>query len=392
MKSVIRYSISSGIFIGLIFLTGFLLSSCSRRYDTIEVGEIHRIHSAALDESRLLYIYTPKDYEFRKSTYPVVYLLDGKNHFKHISGIVDFLSNSVQIPKMIVVGIQSIDQDIDFGTEPTGYSKRFKKFISEEVTGYIEQNYRTDPFRILVGHSMGGLCVLNTILSPGACFNAYLSISPWLEHDNRSLLNQIDSLLENTSHGNSHLFLAYAESEYYLKEAAELLIKKLKTKAPAELNWSAHLLNYECHETTFHPGVYYGIKSLYTNWRFPHRLMNSTLEEINSHFSLVSEELGYTLLPPEDILNIVGYRNLDLGNFEEAIKIFDYNVELNPYSANVYDSRGEAYETDGQYEPALDSYNSAYERAMRMDDPDIEIYKSHITRIRGKIRDQKTNP
>jgi tetratricopeptide (TPR) repeat protein len=60
-------------------------------------------------------------------------------------------------------------------------------------------------------------------------------------------------------------------------------------------------------------------------------------------------------------LNALGYRLLSLKKVREAIEIFKLNVETYPQSANVYDSLGEAYMTNGDKEPAVRNYQRAVE-------------------------------
>jgi CubicO group peptidase (beta-lactamase class C family) len=59
---------------------------------------------------------------------------------------------------------------------------------------------------------------------------------------------------------------------------------------------------------------------------------------------------------PEDLLNRVGYRLLELGKGHAAVMIFRKNVEAFPQSANVYDSLGEAYAVIGDTASAIANY------------------------------------
>jgi tetratricopeptide (TPR) repeat protein len=61
----------------------------------------------------------------------------------------------------------------------------------------------------------------------------------------------------------------------------------------------------------------------------------------------------------ENQLNALGYRLLGMKKVKEAIEIFKLNVEAYPHSANVYDSLGEAYMTNGDKELAIRSYQRA---------------------------------
>lgn len=62
-------------------------------------------------------------------------------------------------------------------------------------------------------------------------------------------------------------------------------------------------------------------------------------------------------------LNTLGYYFLQENRIEEAIEIFQYNVELYPDVANTYDSLGEAYMVADQKNEAI----SNYERSLELD-------------------------
>lgn len=57
-------------------------------------------------------------------------------------------------------------------------------------------------------------------------------------------------------------------------------------------------------------------------------------------------------LPPEGVVNLLGYELLQAGDAQGAIELFRLNVEAHPESANTYDSLSDAYLADGQRELA----------------------------------------
>lgn len=59
--------------------------------------------------------------------------------------------------------------------------------------------------------------------------------------------------------------------------------------------------------------------------------------------------------------NALGYRLLNLGKIDEAIKTFQLNVEYFPQSSNVYDSLGEAYMKKGENDLAIKNYKKSLE-------------------------------
>jgi dienelactone hydrolase len=67
------------------------------------------------------------------------------------------------------------------------------------------------------------------------------------------------------------------------------------------------------------------------------------------------------VLFPEGQLNQLGYTHLQAGRAEEAIRLFRLNTMAYPWSANTYDSLGDAYLANGQNELALRMSEKALE-------------------------------
>jgi predicted Zn-dependent protease len=83
--------------------------------------------------------------------------------------------------------------------------------------------------------------------------------------------------------------------------------------------------------------------------------------------------------PPEFVLNAVGYDFLRVGKTEEAIRLFQRNVEEYPESANVWDSLGEAYAAAGKKDLAIENY----EKSLQLD-PKNENAKERLKKLRGE--------
>ena len=65
--------------------------------------------------------------------------------------------------------------------------------------------------------------------------------------------------------------------------------------------------------------------------------------------------------PPlnENFINGLGYRMLGSEHVEDAIQIFQLNVDLYPESSNVYDSLGEGYMLHGDTTQAISNYEQS---------------------------------
>jgi CubicO group peptidase (beta-lactamase class C family) len=84
--------------------------------------------------------------------------------------------------------------------------------------------------------------------------------------------------------------------------------------------------------------------------------------------------------PEEHVLNMIGYRVfLQADKSDDAIKVFQRNVQEYPESSNVYDSLGEAYAAAGKKELAIENY----EKSLKLD-PKNENAKERLKKLRGE--------
>jgi len=63
----------------------------------------------------------------------------------------------------------------------------------------------------------------------------------------------------------------------------------------------------------------------------------------------------------EGTLNKLGYIAMGRGDFQGAVKLFELNVAMYPYSFNTYDSLGEAYASTHNKKEAIKNYNKSLE-------------------------------
>jgi tetratricopeptide (TPR) repeat protein len=129
--------------------------------------------------------------------------------------------------------------------------------------------------------------------------------------------------------------------------------------------------------------MYDGLEFIYSDWRLPNDVIIEGAESIKKHYSKISNKYGYPIQISEAALNVIGYRFLNNGEIEKAIKVFKYNIELYPESANVYDSYGEALEKAGKKEDAFNNYKVAVEMGTEKNDRNLKIYKENMNRVKS---------
>jgi dienelactone hydrolase len=90
-------------------------------------------------------------------------------------------------------------------------------------------------------------------------------------------------------------------------------------------------------------------------------LGKKSTDEAISQYHTLKESLSDRYDFGEGELNGLGFTLLAQGKKDQAVEIFKLNIEAYPHSANAYDSLGEAYESAGNKELAIQNYLRAIE-------------------------------
>ncbi len=84
--------------------------------------------------------------------------------------------------------------------------------------------------------------------------------------------------------------------------------------------------------------------------------------------------------PEEFVLNMIGYRVfMQAGKTDDAIKVFEKNVQEYPESSNVYDSLAEAYAAAGKKDLAIQNY----EKSLQLNAKN-ENAKEQLKKLKGE--------
>lgn len=232
----------------------------------VAIGDVHRIDSEALGETRVLNVWTPPAYEASDERLPVIYLLDGSAHedYHHMTGLVQFLTMYERMPRSIVVGIANVDRyrdfthasDVadDFEALPTGGgSAAFLRFVADELQPYVERTWRTDGQRMLVGQSMGGLLATEVLVDRPELFDRYVLVSPSLWWGAEALSGRAEQSFAAHDLAGKQVFVTLGDEHPKMHEAADALVAALRRAAPG-VRVGYETLRDETHATILHRG------------------------------------------------------------------------------------------------------------------------------------------
>jgi predicted alpha/beta superfamily hydrolase len=363
--------------------------------EDVILGKRINFQSEILEEERQIMVYLPTGYHQTKTKYPVLYLLDGRAHFQHASSTIQFLSRNGRIPQLIVVAIVNVDRTRDFTPTTTeqrpqsGGAKKFIEFMQSELFPMIENNYRTVPYRILEGHSLGGMFNVLALFEHPEMFQAHVAISPYVMWDENYVLNQALKKLQEPVTYKNFIYMTLGNEPNYVEPLGQLT-KELETKKPAGLEWHYEVMDNDNHSTVPLKSLYNGLETLYKDWQVKAAVADQGIVSVENHYKKLSEKFGYKVEIPENVLNAMGYRAIGQKKLDLAIEFFLHNVKLYPESANVYDSLGEGYEAAGEFELAKENYEKAIEIGTKLKDRNLAIYKEHLDNVTNKINESKS--
>lgn len=339
----------------------------------ITIGKIETLNSKFLNEKRTVWIYVPNMTSNLNNAnsvkrYPVLYLLDGEAHFYSTVGMIQQLSqangNGV-LPEMIVVGIENTNRMRDMiPSIDKNKPNPFLEFITKELITYIDSNYNTTSYKTIVGHSLGGLTVMDLLANNPNSFNAYIAIDPSVWLNDEYFLNNLISLFKTQKMDGKRLYLATANSipEGMSKSKLEKSVsddtqhirslfklgKFLNSNTNGLLSQQKFYQN-EKHNTLPLISEYDGLRFIFDYFQLDANendfIDSSDLiaVKLKKHYANVSEKMGYKNSAPEELINYLAYEALGKQHYNKAKALFELNIDWYPTSSNVYDSYGDYF-------------------------------------------------
>jgi hypothetical protein len=358
----------------------------------LTLGTTDVYHSTVLNEDREFQVSLPPSYyQSTSRRYPVVYVLDGESQFAHTAVDTAFLADDGEIPEVIVIGITSTIRVRDFTQTDWssawvggGGAGNFRKFLSSEFIPHIEQTYRTDGFRILVGHSAGGQFALYCLTVDPHLFQAMLAISPSLNWDNRVPIRSLEEATPKRVDVRNFVYFASSDDSgdalrddlalaTILKDSDDKGIRSVYRPFPDESHSGSPLI-----------GVIDGLRQLFTGYEVPDAVSDRGLAAVENYYDEYSKKVGWHTSVPSQVVNDLAFNALRSGKSDEAFALFNRNIHDDPNSPSAYDSLAEGYQQTGNLAAALVAEQKARELATHFDASNLVYYDQQIARIRRK--------
>ncbi|WP_347374268.1 alpha/beta hydrolase-fold protein [Aequorivita sp. Q41] len=341
----------------------------------ISIGKRDAMYSEILQQNREFSIYLPPSYNTAiNQKYPVLYILDGDYNFQYVAGFLELQGAiSEVVPEMILVAIsgkgtteyrKNCKPNVA-GVEDSGNAEEMTSFIAKELIPYINKNYKASDYKILGGHSAGGIFIVNTALNHPNLFNNYIAISPALYWGN----NAMEVIMKNTwgatesTTANVYFSLANEKgmgvARFLKKVPKKIMDKNVKFQEfPDENHNSVGLLTYK-----------WALSAIFEKW-FVEKEYFASAVEMKNHYAEVQSLYGSIFNIPYTVIGNTHYMlqkdEMKLKEVQAALKELNPNglVLFNTYRAGKLIAEKKYDEAESLLNEALtinpnnfDSYN-----------------------------------
>ena len=236
------------------------------------IGETFTIASAILGEQRRINVYIPRG--VAKQPLPVLYMPDGgmDEDFLHVAGLLQVGAGNRTMRAQLLVGIENTERRRDL-TGPTtnpkdraiaprvGGSAAFRRFMREELMPEIARRYRTTGAAAIVGESLAGLFVLETLALAPDMFDTYIAIDPSLWWNDGALARQLAAAaFAHSLKSGKTLAIATSRDADLVINGVDLAARLAQTPG---LRFSIRAWPGEGHATVYHPAALAAFRSVF---------------------------------------------------------------------------------------------------------------------------------
>ena len=390
------------------FLLVILFSSCQSKLNTnisaeknyikeepLTIGSKSMFSSKIMGEDRPVIISLPQNYTESNADYPVLYLTDGLQNIWHTIGTVEVLTRTGSIPPIIIVGIESTNRDRDFS--PTVYKNwprsgggpKFSDFIEKELIPYIDTNYRTHPFRILEGHSLGGLFSVSVLLNKPDLFDAHIIMSPSLWWKQHEIIKLAETFFKSHPNLEKRLFFGIGTNEsgteWGMRKELQNFVDVLKANKPDKVEFKHQEMEKEGHMSSTLLSNYYGLKFVFSDMAFPENLYeNYSDKKFLEHEDYIRGKYGKAAKQSAESYVSLAASLREDERYSEAITVLKRSVEAYSFDVGLMNFLANIYEVNGNNEAAISTYKKAIETSRKNNYNREEEFEKQIKRLTNR--------
>ncbi len=347
-------------FFGLLYLSTF--SSKAQSYT---------IHSNFMKKDRIYSVKLPENYDPEKK-YSTIYVLDGALIGSVVGGVSDYYSEIEKATSSIVISINQKgtrweDCSYDTNGDLNGSGQSFFNFVTKELIPTIDSSYKTNEFRVIVGHSFTANYV-NYFFLETEVFTGFIAISPYYA---KNVIKRIKAKAEQLS-DEKFYYVSYAENDLsgHIKSVkkADKIFQQIDNP---KFVYKKDYINDKTHLTLVPQSYdnaalwvnqYYALMSTH----YDKKILKKEKENFTRYFfqyykrieRLYDQKLDYRFEDVEFMSLVIS----QYGTKSELKSFGELSIKLFPESYVGYYCLGEYYEKTKKLKKSLESYKIGYDK------------------------------
>lgn len=232
-----------------------------------------QINSATLNETRTINVFAPKASIEEPATFPTLYMLDGglEEGFNKVMELVSKLIAEELFPKIILVGIENTNRNVDLTSKTKnqkdkkyvpkfGGAPKIRAFIAEELIPFINDKFATNGISGIMGVSLGGLFVLETLYFTPDLFDIYIAFDPTLWWNYHHILN-LFTIKDQTERTFKYLWYAHSGIRNIYQLSLDLETIFSQNYATLKVDMNRNYAPNENHSTIFNASIEQALKA-----------------------------------------------------------------------------------------------------------------------------------
>lgn len=351
-------------------------------------------------------------------TYPVLFLLEDE-FFVMVSGVVKHLSSMERMPETIVVSLQDDVPVPELFTNGSDFWPRdwvqlpfgentdlMTRHLEKELVPYLKSNFRANGFNMVMGLTGTAMYALHTYINKPALFDVHIALAAG------------DILGMGYKQGERFIELFAEDAKQFPDRKRILYVSSADSDAEAAPMIKSNLEALEAQLVPFRADRFRFISKLYPNeghydvaltalvealqlifpkerWFAKYREIigeaGNAMENIDDHFSILSAQYGFKILPRAERWNSVnslswiGRDLLRNDKPEEAVEVLARWVMYRPESAEALKELAKAYEANGEPARALAAVEKAFKLSGGPNAAEGDEFTAHISRLKSLL-------
>ncbi|UII31068.1 esterase family protein [Fulvivirga ulvae] len=381
--------------------------SADTEVEPIIIGNKLRIYSEVLGEEKELYISLPPMYNQHVQSYPVVFALEAEYLFEATSTVARYMSSRSKMPESIIVGIANgeFDKRHEVGYKRWGGKpEAYIRFFKQELIPYLEENYRVNSHRTVIGLSPSTGFLFEVFSSHPGLFKAYLALSAHLEWDRivgSDLFDEVISKNNDPNYPKSVFYFARAASDFPTfvnsEEKFNDALSRLENYTADRVKIKVDIMDEEEHYLMALAGLRSGFEAIYPNniWRNPgwagwDKEADYAQKYFINYYDELSSLYGFDIYPVENAhgygFSLTGkvHSAKRFGTNQQVMELAKLGIDYYPNSAQLHMDLAEAYKKNGDITLALEAGEKAVELAYMYKSKNLQVFRQRLTELKGR--------